>query len=124
MSYNECLRFLSIAVFDTQLQVVNCSDPKDLAIECQICQPHIYLQWFKGGEILKDNEKYSINKDKGICKLIIHQVKDDDVGEYIARFGEQISHKLIRDEGNLEQVKMSLKMHFCQCNVKGSCIRQ
>ena len=52
--------------------------------ECEISKSGLRVDWYKGEQKLRKNDKYVIKADDKRHQLVISDVMPDDVGEYRA----------------------------------------
>ena len=72
-------------IFVRELQDIKVSEAKaKVTFECEISKSGLSVEWYKGDKKLRRDEKYDIQKDDKVHRLIIDEVVDKDVGEYKA----------------------------------------
>lgn len=58
------------------------------ALQCELTKP-AEVEWKKGQEVLKESRKYEMSQDGAVAKLIIHELEEEDAGDYTCVCGEQ-----------------------------------
>ncbi|OXB75204.1 UNVERIFIED_CONTAM: hypothetical protein H355_002737 [Colinus virginianus] len=57
-------------------------------LHCELTKPAV-VEWKKGQEVLKASKKYKMCQDGAVVKLIIHELDEEDAGDYTCVCGDQ-----------------------------------
>ena len=58
--------------------------PGVVTFECELSKPNIKVQWQRGDQPLLSSDKYNIQMEATVHRLIIREVDGQDVSEYTA----------------------------------------
>lgn len=72
-----------------------------MSLECEISKPDRQLQWFKNGLDLPVDARFEIKVDGCSHRLLIHEAKLEDIGDYTVKIGNQQSTARLDVEGKI-----------------------
>ena len=75
---------------------------ESVALECVISNELVPCQWFKGDEPVVHGPKYEIIDDKKTKRLIVHDVRPEDSGNFRCVVGDNESSATLDVKGTWE----------------------
>ena len=74
-------------IFTRDLQDITLKEENTKAtFECEISKSGLKVEWFKGEKKLRRDNKYDIEVEGKIHRLIVNKVKSEDVAKYSATY--------------------------------------
>nr|XP_028607457.1 LOW QUALITY PROTEIN: obscurin [Podarcis muralis] len=70
----------------SNLEVVECGTA---TLRCELTKAAAPVEWRKGNEVLKPNDKYEMKLEGAVAQLVIHSLELGDAGDYSCTFGDQ-----------------------------------
>ena len=68
-------------------------------LRCELNKPAPSVEWRRGGELLKNGDKYQMRKKDLQVELKISDLSLDDSGDYLCICGEQMTKAMILVNG-------------------------
>lgn len=76
----------------------------DAEFMVELSQPDVEVTWYKNGQPITPNPKYSIDVKATVRRLIIHDANDDDIAVYTCVAGNVKTASNLKVEGNYDDV--------------------
>lgn len=68
-------------------------------MRCELTKAAAPVEWRKGNEVLKPNDKYEMKLEGAVAQLVIHSLELGDAGDYSCTFGDQKTLASLRVNG-------------------------
>ena len=73
--------------------------PGTVTLECELTKPNVKVQWLRGKTPVTKSEKYTIEADGTVHRLIIRDATGEDVSDYTAVARSKTSNCKLSVEG-------------------------
>ena len=103
-------------VFIRELSDVTVKKLGDKAIlECEISKEGLTLDWFKAGKKLRKSDKYEIEVDGKVHRLILNDAELDDAAEYSAAYQMLTTMAKLTVAGKMNKDGCCFANNICKC---------
>ncbi|XP_019399214.1 PREDICTED: obscurin [Crocodylus porosus] len=75
--------------FKEELKNLEATENGTATLRCELSKPAAPVEWKKGDQVLRSNEKFTITQDGAVAKLVIHDLDLTDAGNYTCMYGDQ-----------------------------------
>lgn len=85
--YINCLQYFPAlpVTFKKEVENLEVKEGDSAAFCCELSKPGAPVDWRKGRVILKAGYKYEMKQERGLTKLIINNVEENDAGKYTCK---------------------------------------
>ncbi|XP_025067419.1 obscurin isoform X18 [Alligator sinensis] len=75
--------------FKKELKNLEATENGAATLRCELSKPAAPVEWKKGDQVLRSNEKFTITQDGAVAELVIHDLDPTDAGNYTCMYGDQ-----------------------------------
>ncbi|XP_019363471.1 PREDICTED: obscurin [Gavialis gangeticus] len=75
--------------FKKELKNLEATENGTATLRCELSKPAAPVEWKKGDQVLRSNEKFTITQDGAVAELVIHDLDLTDAGNYTCMYGDQ-----------------------------------
>lgn len=79
------------------------------------------MEWKKGQEALKASKKYKMSQDGAVAKLIIHELDEEDAGDYTCVCGDQQTTATLTVNGKTNKLYFVFYLFHCHLQRRHGC---
>uniref|UniRef100_UPI00398E7BDC obscurin-like isoform X29 n=1 Tax=Pristiophorus japonicus TaxID=55135 RepID=UPI00398E7BDC len=76
-------------LFKRELQNEEAEEDSTATLHCEVTKPNASVKWKRGSVVLHPSDKYKLKQEGSSTKLLIHNLKLEDAGEYTCDSGDQ-----------------------------------
>lgn len=87
------------ATFKNTLKNQEAQEGGSISLQCELSKAGVYVEWWKGDEILRTGERYQLRKKDATAELLIRKAQPEDSGVYRCVCGEQSTEAHIKVNG-------------------------
>lgn len=94
--------WLSVAIpafFKNVLKNQETQEGNSISLQCELSKAGVYVEWWKGHEMLRTGETYQLRKKDTTAELVIRKAHPEDSGVYRCVCGDQSTEAHIRVNG-------------------------
>lgn len=99
-------------LFKKELANMEATESGTAVLQCELTKP-TPVEWKKGREVLKPSDKHKMRLKDTIAELTIHNLEEQDAGDYTCVCGEKTTTASLTVHGKIHKFNRDFFCHLC-----------